>query len=161
MNSESEVWDQVWQISDLGYSRWIGTIMGWLNANAPVVQTVASVFAFFIAISVPLLMLRNEIRKRDHENRAKGQAVAVLVEPVLRSHKREIERMSKIVGKPEPIELPQQLLSRSNDFWRMGKAGAATLRWTTGEISANLHISQQDTSFKSRPPSETALHRLY
>ena len=108
-----------------GYAR----RMEWLNQNAPAIQAVGTLLAIAIAIWVPFKIHRNEARRGEREIRLKGQAIALLIEPLLRAIDGQIDREGIVRPEgPNPIEIPEEILSHSRDFWLMGEAGGNVLQ---------------------------------
>lgn len=66
-------------------------LLQWLNDNAPAVQAVGTLFAIGIAILVPFTIHRNEMRKKEQEVLLKGQALAILIDPLLQAMRIAIE----------------------------------------------------------------------
>ena len=88
--------------------------MEWLKEYAAVIQAIGTLLAIAIAIWVPFKIHSNETRRREHENRLKGQAIALLIEPLLRVIDGQIEREGILRPEgPRQFEIPELLLSLS------------------------------------------------
>ena len=102
--------------------------MEWLNQNAAAIQAVGTLLAIAIAIGVPFKIHLNQTRKQEREIRLKGQAIALLIEPLLRTIDEEVDREGFVRPEgPHRIEIPETILSLSRDLWLMGEAGGNVL----------------------------------
>lgn len=110
--------------------------MEWLNANAPAIQAVGSLIAIAtsliaitIAIWVPFRIHSNQERERQREIRLRGQAMALLIDPLLRAIDGEIEHLGTLRPEdPSQIDLPESIMSLSDHMWLMGEAGGSVLQ---------------------------------
>ena len=120
--------------------------MEWLNQNAATIQAVGTLLAIAIAIWVPFKIHSNETRRREREIRLKGQAIALLIEPLLRAIDGQIDREGFV--RPEgsrQIEIPETILSLSRDLWLMGEAGGNVLQ-LIGILQAHNRILEDTIS---------------
>ena len=92
----------------------------WLNPIAAAIQAVGTLIALGIAIWVPFKIHRNDVRRQERGNRRKGQAIALLVDPLLRTIDGQVEREDILRQEgPRPIQIPEAILALSGDFWLM------------------------------------------
>ncbi len=120
--------------------------MEWLNQNAAAIQVVGTLFAIAIAIWVPFNIHSNETSTREREIRLKGQAIALLIDPLLRAIDGEIESKSLVhEAGSSPIEIPDTILSLSRDLWLMGESGGNVLQ-LIGILQAHNSLLEQTIS---------------
>lgn len=119
---------------------------GMPQSNAPAIQAVLTVVAVAIAIYVPFQIHSNETHRRECEIRRKGQAIALLIGPLLRVVDEQIERANFVpLEGPRQIEIPETVLSLLKDLWLMGAAGELVLQ-LIGILQAHNRILERTIS---------------
>lgn len=95
-----------------------------MSEAAAWVQAIGSIIAIGVAVWVPFKIHSNETHKKESEIRLKGQATALLIQPLLLVVDGQLERQAFL--RPSgaiQIEIPDELLNLTKDFWQMGAAG--------------------------------------
>ena len=134
-----------------------------MSEGAAWVQAIGSILAIGVAIWVPSNIHLNETRRRENEIRLKGQAIALLIKPLLLVIDRQIEReRTPRRDGPIAIEVPKELLTLSKDFWQMGEAGGYVMQ-LIGTLQTHNRLVEDTISLPIDMEEEDRLEysRLY
>ena len=121
------------------------------------VQAIGTLIALFIAIAVPWRIHLNESRQRKSEKRLQGQAIAILIRPILIVLRGTIER-AMVAGSngdyaAMDVEVPSSIKEQVNLLWLMGSAGGHVLT-VISALDANSRLVREHIGVKNPTQSQ-------
>lgn len=118
--------------------------MLWIDAAW--VQAIGTLIALVIAIVIPNWVHHREQKVRRTELKRQGQAIAVLILPLLRELRDQVDERGKInphERQQREISVESEFHNLTKDMWLMGPAGSAVLRALTAVADHNRFIRKE------------------